>query len=139
METGAQYFKCICVNKMMKHHFMKTFLVFICFIAVNGYAQDYRDNCLDSLNIPSLYTIKEDNTIDLFRIEFACPPEEFEYAIYNRWGSLIYKTDDAKFIWSGENEDGDPVQEGDYFWVLKYTFNGSNVSKTGSLKVELEQ
>ncbi|MEZ4922235.1 MAG: gliding motility-associated C-terminal domain-containing protein [Crocinitomicaceae bacterium] len=114
---------------------MKIFVVAFLLISVSCYSQNYPDDCLDSLVIPTSYSPDGDGIDDGIRIDFPCPPEKFEYAVYNRWGSLIFKTDDQQFYWPGIDEDGDPVQEGVYFWVLKYTFNGSDVSKTGSLNV----
>lgn len=110
-------------------------ILFLFFISLNGHSQNYPDDCLDSLKIPGVYTSDGDGVDEGFFIDFTCPPEKFEFTIYNKWGSLIYQTEDYQFIWKGEKEDGDNVTEGQYIYVLKYTFNGADFSKTGSVNV----
>jgi gliding motility-associated-like protein len=114
---------------------MKSILLILLFSSLSAFGQTYQDDCLDSLDIPAAITPNEDRINEYLFINFPCPPEKFEYAIYNRWGSLIYITEDFKFQWDGSKEDGDDVQEGTYFYVLKYTFNGGDFSKTGSLTI----
>jgi gliding motility-associated-like protein len=39
--------------------------------------------------------------------------------IFNRWGSKIYEQSDYDNSWNGVDEDGDPVVDGGYHWVLE--------------------
>lgn len=44
----------------------------------------------------------------------------FEVLIYNRWGELIWQSDDAKFIWRGEKKGGKVVPMGSYPYLILY-------------------
>ena len=63
-------------------------------------------SCDFNLFMPSAITpSKSDGLNDVF-----CVPEyvhrfisEFDIEIFNRWGELVYKTNDINFKWSGEN------------------------------------
>jgi gliding motility-associated-like protein len=112
---------------------MKSILILSLLMTSIAWGQDYQDDCLDSLQIPADLSPNGDGVNDSFSINFACPPEEFEFTFYNRWGSEIYKSRDYQFHWTGLNNDKDPVHAGVLIYVLKYTFNGTEVKKTGSL------
>ncbi|MFN8417383.1 MAG: S8 family serine peptidase [Cytophagaceae bacterium] len=62
--------------------------------------------------IPNLVTPNGDQNNDTFEILNLCPQSEVE--IYNRWGDLIYKTNDYKNEWNGKNQ-----TEGMYFVSFK--------------------
>jgi gliding motility-associated-like protein len=40
--------------------------------------------------------------------------------VYNRWGELIFETDDRNEGWDGK-KNGQVVEQGTYTWVLFYT------------------
>jgi gliding motility-associated-like protein len=47
-------------------------------------------------------------------------PASFTAKIYNRWGELIYQTNDVDFEWDGSYK-GIDVMDGIYVWKLSYT------------------
>lgn len=51
--------------------------------------------------IPNLITPNDDNLNDTFEILNLCPHSHVE--IYNRWGELIFKSEDYKNEWNGKN------------------------------------
>jgi hypothetical protein len=55
--------------------------------------------------------------------------------IYNRWGQLIYTSENLNFEWDG-TFNGVPVQEGTYTWKLRVTPNqGKEEQLTGHVNV----
>ena len=44
----------------------------------------------------------------------------FEMTIYNRWGELIFTSNDLDFGWDG-TYDGKECQDGTYVWKIKLT------------------
>ncbi len=46
--------------------------------------------------------------------------DEFEIFIYNRWGKLVFQSDDKNFAWDGFF-DGKLQPAGQYTWVVRYT------------------
>jgi gliding motility-associated-like protein len=75
------------------------------------------NNCNDS--IPNVFTPNNDGKNDflLFSKRFhKC----YEIKIYNRWGNLIYEGSDPLKGWHGENNAGNEVNDGTYYYILKY-------------------
>ena len=56
---------------------------------------------------------------NIFNAEFALEVYEWEMKIYNRWGELVYATNDSEIGWDG-TYGGLKVQEGTYAYVLRY-------------------
>ena len=48
--------------------------------------------------------------------------DNFQIAIYNRWGELIYRADSKDFKWNGgyDNDPARPAPGGTYAWVMEY-------------------
>jgi gliding motility-associated-like protein len=58
---------------------------------------------------------------------------EMEFAIYNRWGQLVFKTNDPQQCWDG-TKDGKEVVSGVYAYRLFVKqLNGSTISKSGNV------
>lgn len=58
---------------------------------------------------------------------------EYQFEIYNRWGELIFVTDDFKQGWDGYYK-GELVQKGVYVWKIYAKFNNNKiVRKTGDV------
>lgn len=64
-------------------------------IHINNYA----DEC--ALNVPTAFTPNNDGINDKFGPIFRCPAEKMHIRIYNRWGELVYETDDVQGRWNG--------------------------------------
>jgi gliding motility-associated-like protein len=64
--------------------------------------------------------------------------DKFEIFIHNRWGELIFYSDEKDFTWDG-TLNGIPTQNGSYTWVVKFTkeFGGSGetLSEYGGVTV----
>lgn len=104
------------------------------FLTSLSYAQDsYPDDCLATLEIPEAFSPNGDSNNDAFLIDFACPPEEFEFKMYDRWGKEIFASEDYRFKWNGSDDKNKELPAGTYIWSIKYTFNGAEVSKKGNV------
>jgi len=56
--------------------------------------------------------------------------------IYNRWGQLVFETDNYDNTWEGTSQNGDDLPEGPYYWVLDYTSNNGEMNQLrGSLTI----
>jgi len=51
-----------------------------------------------------------------------CPdafgPKHTKLMVYNRWGDLVFHTNDYQNNWDGNNTKGDPLPEGTYYYLL---------------------
>ena len=55
--------------------------------------------------------------------------------LFNRWGNLIFETDNLQIEWNGKSK-GQLVADGVYFWIVNYTdTNGKVEMMKGSVTV----
>ena len=56
--------------------------------------------------------------------------------IYNRWGQLVFQTDNYDNSWEGTSQNGDQLPAGPYYWVLDYfSTSGEPLQQRGSLTI----
>jgi gliding motility-associated-like protein len=82
----------------------------------------------ESLFIPNVFTPQNDGTNDYFTIK-SSGINVFSMKIYNRWGGLVYETNEINPGWDG-NYDGNPCPVGVYFYMITAV---SNNKKTYNL------
>jgi gliding motility-associated-like protein len=81
------------------------------------------DNC-PVLNLPNAFTPNGDNINDEFTpikdsIDFI---DDVTISIYNRYGKLVYQTNDPFIKWNGkENNNGNDLPTGTYFYTIEYS------------------
>ena len=80
------------------------------------------DNC-PVYNLPNVFTPNNDGVNDFFR-----PFGDYKYIesvemeIFNRWGNLIFKTNNPDILWDGTNQKSKlPCSDGVYYYICKYT------------------
>ncbi|MDW8230970.1 MAG: gliding motility-associated C-terminal domain-containing protein, partial [Saprospiraceae bacterium] len=77
------------------------------------------DNC-PNYELPNAFSPNGDGSNDLFRPfpgwRFI---ERVEMQIFNRWGNLVFETNDPAIRWDGRNKAGADVPEGTYFYTCK--------------------
>lgn len=72
----------------------------------------------DLLYIPNSFTPNGDGNNDYFKpVSFGL--EEYQFYIYNRWGSIIYEGDQSSIGWDGKRN-GKLVQDDAYVWQIRY-------------------
>jgi gliding motility-associated-like protein len=86
------------------------------------------------LFIPSAFTPNDDSKKDIFRVlgNFS-DYTNVHFFIYNRWGQLVFSTDDLTKGWDG-TFNGVPQELGTYFYYLTYHLG----SVSGNMKGNLE-
>jgi gliding motility-associated-like protein len=64
-------------------------------------------------------------------------PFNFNMAIYNRWGEVIFESNDPKMGWDGTGPNGAYVQSGMYTWRIKFKLRDvdEHVIETGHVSV----
>ena len=89
-------------------------------------------NCEQTIFIPNVFSPNGDNQNDLFMIQLI--GLEFEnLKIYNRWGILLFETNNINEGWDGTTTSGEDVSEGSYFFILSYKNNNEKQIKKGTL------
>ncbi len=83
------------------------------------------------LGVPDAFTPNEDGNNDLFKIFYTCPIESYNLKIFNRWGELIFETNDIDILWDGQYKDTGSLL-GVYDWKIDVKFR--DVAKVNHLK-----
>ncbi len=80
------------------------------------------DTCIDTCNviIPNAFTPNEDGVNDTFGPTVSkCEFESFDMKIFDRWGILIFETDNVETPWDGNYKES--IVENDmYVWQITY-------------------
>jgi len=81
------------------------------------------DHCPD-ITVPNVFTPNGDQHNDYF---FAIGEniEQFHLMVFNRWGQLLFETNDINEKWDGKTN-GTKCPQGTYFWVIDYRYNSLN-------------
>ncbi len=58
--------------------------------------------------------------------------------IYNRWGQLVFETDNYDNSWAGTSQNGERLPEGPYYFILEYTSPDGVIQERGSLTIITE-
>jgi len=69
------------------------------------------DSCV--VLVPDSFTPNGDQIHDGLVVESSCTISNFELKILNRWGNLVFETNDIQEYW-----DGNDLAMGTYYWVL---------------------
>ena len=79
------------------------------------------------ISLPNVFTPNRDGVNDFFVINNL---EEFpnsSFAVFNRWGQLIFQSDDYRNNWDGSTYTGRMLQDGVYFYELKLSNGETHV------------
>ncbi|KAA3625922.1 MAG: hypothetical protein DWQ02_20765, partial [Bacteroidetes bacterium] len=55
--------------------------------------------------------------------------------IFNRWGQLVYETENYDNSWEGTSFNGEPLPEGPYYFILEYQSPDGLIQTKGSLTI----
>ena len=84
---------------------------------------DVRNECFPKITGPNAFrpTSSQSTNKDFFVYSFFIT-DQFEVYIYNRWGELVFQSNDRNFKWNGTyNNNGQPLPGGTYAYTIKYT------------------
>ena len=67
--------------------------------------------------LPNVFTPNGDQQNDLLQPRALCFVERVELQFFNRWGQLVFETDNPSIDWDGTNLSGDALPSGTYYYV----------------------
>jgi len=92
-------------------------------MAANG--QSFPAILCDS--IQKVFTPNDDKIDDLFSIEPQVlnheKTESFNLKIYNRWGELVFESDDFRKPWDGKDKKNKPAASGVYVYLARLSIS----------------
>ncbi len=75
------------------------------------------DHCL--IAVPTAFTPNNDGRNDYFRPHNALKADDYEFKVYNRWGQLVFQTNNWQDKWDGKIN-GNLQGSGVFVWMLRY-------------------
>lgn len=93
------------------------------------------DTCYIPPQVPDVFTPNGDGVNDYWQLAAAGDFDEFEVLVYNRWGTMVYKTNDPKFKWDGKNMNGNMVSPGVYYYVARTLYQDKAADLHGAVSI----
>lgn len=105
-----------------------------CFVAMDTVFVE-RIFCDCPVHLANSFTPNGDGVNEDYEIIFECPPYDYELTIFDRWGQIMFQSNNPNIAWSGRNKYGDLVSSAVYTYILKYTevYQGFLKIKKGSV------
>jgi gliding motility-associated-like protein len=83
-------------------------------------------DCMEGFYIPTAFTPNSDGKNDVFRPLLFGHVKKYQFAVYNRWGQVVFQTTEPNKSWDGRIA-GLPQDTGVFVWVCTYQFEGAEV------------
>lgn len=81
------------------------------------------ERCSELLFIPNVFTPNNDGDNDYF-IAYGTGITQITITIYNRWGNIVYTSEELDFAWDGSNLNGASCNDGVYVYTIFYSYDG---------------
>lgn len=85
--------------------------------------------CVSEVEIPNVFSPNGDNVNDLFSPIKLEGIINLHTTIHNRWGQIVFVSDDLLLKWDGKDMMGKNVSEGVYFWQIEFEDEGNDLGK----------
>ncbi len=82
----------------------------------------------DFIKLPSAFSPNGDGKNETFSILSAGDIELIEFKIFNRWGNLVFKTNDIEEAWNGKRR-GEDQNAGTYIYYVKWVKNSGETTE----------
>ena len=89
-----------------------------------------------SFDIPNVFTPNGDGINDSWLLNLD-RPRQFEVVVYNRWGRIVYESNNHLIAWDGRHyKSGEFCSEGTYFFIIRGAdFEGRTFEETGDITI----
>ena len=74
---------------------------------------------MGNIYVPNTFTVDGNGINELFRA-YGVDIEEFDMVVFNRWGEIVWKTNDFESGWDGMCGNK-PCKQDTYVWRIVYT------------------
>lgn len=85
-----------------------------------------------SLEIPNILTPNGDNVNDFFYVT-STGLTDYHIQILNRWGNLVFESNNVNAQWDGTNLNQQDCSDGVYFYIIKAKYDSEEIEKHGHI------
>lgn len=107
-------------------------------IALSGYRYNYcnrlNEGELWELTLPNVFSPNNDGINDTFIPKVATGIFNLRFTIYNRWGKLLFTSNQATSFWNGTYENKN-CEDGVYFFSLSFEAGGNMQERHGTISI----
>jgi len=104
---------------------------------IRATVQDRRFPCMEAREI---MTPDGDGLNERFLINCIEEFDQNNLRIFNRYGQMVFETDNYDNTWNGTTKDGETLPDGPYYYILEYTdFDGNTQQIKGSITLLREE
>lgn len=94
-------------------------------------------DCDIVVEMPDIFTPNDDGANDLFQPIIATGITQVEFTIFNRWGAVIFESNNPELIWDGKTKSGSVAVDGVYFWTISAVgITGENKRYKGTVTIQ---
>ena len=150
LTTGADSYSWSFGDTLVYNYFQPGIVTYPTYVSDQYYVSliAFNDNgCVDStvriinfdnslvIYVPNVFTPDGDEFNNIFKPIFAAPVASYNLKIYNRWGEILFESNDTEVGWDGTHN-GSLVQDGAYTWdILVTTFETRTTHKQGTVSI----
>ncbi|MCB0639792.1 MAG: gliding motility-associated C-terminal domain-containing protein [Lewinella sp.] len=70
--------------------------------------------------IPNAFSPNDDGRNDRFQVGYIGQLMEYQMTVFNRWGGLVFQSDDPLLGWDGKAHNGQLAETGVYTYIIEY-------------------
>jgi len=86
------------------------------------------------VEVPNAFSPNSDGSNDIINLYFHDISELEAYTIYNRWGEVVFSTNDLTTGWNGKIENNEDAEMGTYVYFIRaYDMDGGLVERQGNI------
>ncbi|MEL6252394.1 MAG: PKD domain-containing protein [Bacteroidota bacterium] len=88
-----------------------------------------------NISMPSAFSPNGDGFNDFYKIGHY-KLSQFNFQVFNRWGQMVFETNNPDFEWDGRTLDGKMAQEGVYVYVMRaLDFEGVKIDQSRTITI----
>lgn len=83
------------------------------------------EKCEHCIVLPTAFSPNQDGRNDIFRAHTRCGLVVYDFKVFNRWGEVVFQTDNLLQGWDGKYK-GRLAEMGAYYYIVKYKQKGDD-------------